>query len=81
MRKAIQKIAQHKSDNKPVLLVGLEKPPRRRHDGVGVRSNRQEALEIAAKEKVNIRVFTLTNLDELLAWCMTGKLPYKHPTR
>ncbi len=80
MRNTILKIADHRSANKPVLLVGLEKPSRRQ-SGVGVKSNRREAQEIAAKEKVHLKIFTLTNLDELLTWCMTGKLPYNHPTR
>ena len=81
MRMAIQKIAKHKSANKPVLLVGLEKPPRRRQSGVGIKSNRREAMEIATEEKIAIKVFTLTNLSELLSWCMEGKLPYDHPIR
>ncbi len=81
MRTAIQKISKHISANKPVLLVSLEKPPRRRQSGVSVKSNRREALEIAAEEKIVIKVFTLTNLNELLAWCMEGKLQYDHPIR
>lgn len=74
MRKVIQKTAE--SRNNYVILVGIETPPRRRQSGMGVKSNKQEALKIAAELGVKVRVFTLTNLSELEAWCMRGRLPY-----
>jgi len=76
MRQALQKIQASPRRHEMVLLVGLEKPPRRRQSGVWVKSNRQEALEIAADLGVQIRSFTLTNLEELETYCMTGKVAY-----
>lgn len=80
MRAVIRKIKESRRKCTTVLLVGLEEPPRRQQSGgVGITSNRQEALEIAAELEVELRVFMLTNLEELEAYCMRGKLPYSHP--
>ena len=62
-----------------VLLMGLEEPPRRWISGVFIKSNRKEALEIAAEMGVKVQVFTLINLTELEIYCMKGKRPYSHP--
>ena len=64
-----------------VLVVGLEEPPRRRRAGIGVQSNRREALELAATLGVKLQVFTLTYLTELEVYCIQGKRSYSHPTR
>jgi len=76
LRRVIRKIAESRYRAKTVLVVGLEDLPRRKTDPVGIKSNKQVALEIAAKYGVELQVFTLTNLTELEERCMKGKLSY-----
>ncbi len=79
MRKVIRKIAESRQNYETVLLVWLEEPPRHRQSGVCIKSNRQEAQEIADELGVNLRVFKLTNLNELETFCKTGRVSYSHP--
>jgi len=77
MQNDLQKIKTSQYRNQTVLLVALDQPPRRsKPDAVGMNSNKLKALEIVANLKLQTRIFTLTNLNELEAYCKTGKLPY-----
>ena len=80
LRHVIQKLATRPRKEKTVLLVGLEKPARGQPSTtrVCVRSTKLDALEIAKAQGIELEVFTLTRIDELLAYCQNRTRTYTH---
>ena len=80
MRRVVKTMTERKRTQNWVFLVGLERPTTRKRGKFGVSSNKRDTLALAAKAGGELRVFTLTNLAELEAWCMYRRLPYSHRT-